>query len=119
MFLSTVKNANAILAFFLELGVLAALGYWGFYTGQNIPVKFVLGIGAPVIAIVVWGFFGAPLSKTKLKGVPFLILRILFFGSAVLALLAAHQSVLALVFGLLTALYLIIVYGLGDATFAR
>jgi hypothetical protein len=29
-----IKNANLALAFFLELGVLAALGYWGFKTGQ-------------------------------------------------------------------------------------
>ncbi len=29
MVLAVLKNANAALAFFLELGVLAALGYWG------------------------------------------------------------------------------------------
>ena len=35
MFLTVLKNANLALAFFLELAVLAALGYWGFSTGQG------------------------------------------------------------------------------------
>jgi len=35
MFLTMLKNANLALAFLLELGVLAALGFWGFYTGQE------------------------------------------------------------------------------------
>ncbi len=35
MFLAAIKNANLALAFFLELAVLVALGYWGFQTGQG------------------------------------------------------------------------------------
>jgi len=31
MILSALKNANKALAFFLELGTLVALDYWGFH----------------------------------------------------------------------------------------
>ena len=52
MALTILKNANLALAFFLELGVLAALGYWGFNSGQGTIAKIGLGIGAPVLAVV-------------------------------------------------------------------
>ena len=35
MFLSAIKISNLALAFFLELCVLVAFGYWGFHTGQG------------------------------------------------------------------------------------
>ncbi len=100
MILTTLKNANLALAFFLELGVLAALGYWGFYTGQGTLAKIGLGIGAPAVAVVVWGLFGAPRSAWRLRGLRFLILRVVFFGSAAVALFAASQGVLGVVFAL-------------------
>jgi hypothetical protein len=45
MFLTIIKNANLALAFFLELGVLVALGYWGFQTGQGTIARIGLGTG--------------------------------------------------------------------------
>ena len=69
MVLTIIKNANLALAFFLELGVLAVLGYWGFQTGQGTIAKFGLGIGAPVLAVVVWWLFGAPQAMWHLNGV--------------------------------------------------
>lgn len=39
MVLMVLKNANATLAFLLELCVLVALGYWGFQTGQGTIAK--------------------------------------------------------------------------------
>jgi hypothetical protein len=89
--LTMLKNANLLLAFLLELCVLVALGYWGFQTGQGILVKILLGIGVPVVAIVVWGMFGAPRSDWQLKGVWYLLLKVVFFGAAIAALFAAHQ----------------------------
>ena len=53
-----VEQVNLALALVLELGVLAALPYWGFATGATIPVKIVLGIGAPAAAILVWAIWG-------------------------------------------------------------
>jgi len=104
MILTVLKNANLALAFFLELGVLAALGYWGFQTGQGTIAKIGLGIGAPVVAVVVWGLFGAPKAVWHLHGASRLLLEVVFFGSAALALFAAGQRVLSVAFALIFVL---------------
>jgi hypothetical protein len=104
MFLTALKNANLALAFLLELGVLAALGFWGFSTGPGVLTKILLGIGAPVVAIVVWGLFGSPKAPWHLDGLWRLLLQVIFFGSAAVALFAAGQRVLGVVFALLFVL---------------
>jgi len=100
MALTIIKNANLALAFLLELGVLASLGYWGFQTGQGTIAKIGLGIGAPMLAVVVWWLFGAPQAKWHLNGVFRLFLEVIFFGSAAVALFAAGQHVLGVAFAL-------------------
>ena len=100
MFLTVLKNANLALAFFLELGVLGALGYWGFQVGQGTIAKIGLGIGAPLMAVVVWGLFGAPNAVWHLNGPWRLILEVVFFGSAAVALFISGQRVLGGVFAL-------------------
>jgi hypothetical protein len=97
----TLKNANLLLAFLLELGVLVALGYWGFSTGSSTLAKIGLGIGVPVLAIIIWGMFGAPRSDWQLQGIWYILLQIVFFGSAVAALYATGQRTLALLFALI------------------
>jgi len=102
--LTIIKSANLALAFFLELGVLAALGYWGFQTGQGTIASIALGIGAPALAVVVWWLFGAPKAKWHLNGVFRLLLEVIFFGSAAVALYAAGQHVLGVAFALVIIL---------------
>lgn len=110
MILTALKNANLALAFFLELGVLAALGYWGFYTGQGTLAKIGLGIGTPAVAVVVWALFGAPQAAWRLQGPWFLILRVVFFGSAALALFVAAQRTLGAIFALVFVVNLALIY---------
>ena len=114
MALTILKNANLALAFFLELGVLAALGYWGFQTGQGTIAKIGLGIGAPVLAVVIWWLFGAPQAMWHLNGVFRLLLEVIFFGSAAVALYAAGQHVLGVAFALLFVLNIVLVSLLGQ-----
>lgn len=110
MFLTMLKNANLALAFLLELGVLAALGFWGFHSGSETVAKVVLGFGLPLAAIVVWGLFGSPKAMWHLNGLWRLLLQIVFFGSAAVALFAAGQRVLGVVFALLFMLNTTLVY---------
>ena len=110
MILPVLKNANLALAFLLELGVLAALGYWGFQTGQGLIAKIALGIGAPLIAVVVWGIFGAPKSAWQLKGIPRLTLQVVFFGSAAVALFISGQRILGVAFALIFVLNHVLLY---------
>ncbi len=101
MFLTMLKNGNLALAFLLELGVLAALGFWGFSTASGTVAKVVLGIGLPLAAIVVWSLFGSPKAMWHLNGIWRVLLQIVFFGSAAVALFTAGQRVLGVVFALL------------------
>ena len=114
MALTIIKNANLALAFFLELGVLAALGYWGFQTGQGTVAKIGLGIGAPVLAVVIWWLFGAPQAMWHLNGVFRLLLEVIFFGSAAVALYAAGQHVMGVAFALLFVLNIVLLSLLGQ-----
>ncbi|MGH2514315.1 MAG: YrdB family protein [Ktedonobacterales bacterium] len=114
MGLTVIKGANAALAFFLELGVLAALGYWGFHTGQGTIARFGIGIGAPVVAVVVWGLFGSPQATWHLQDPWRLILYVVFFGSAAVALFVAGQRVLGGVFALLFVVNCALIYALGQ-----
>jgi Protein of unknown function (DUF2568) len=114
MALTIIKNANLALAFLLELGVLAALGYWGFQTGQGTIAKIGLGIGAPVLAVVVWWLFGAPQAMWHLNGIFRLLLEVIFFGSAAVALYAAGQHVLGLAFALVFVLNTVLISLLGQ-----
>jgi hypothetical protein len=96
--LTVLKNVNLALTFVLELAVLIALCYWGFQTGQGTIFKIVLGVGPPILAIVAWGMFGAPRSQWRLRGIGYLMLQVMFFGAAALALFFAGQRGLALIF---------------------
>ena len=57
--------ANDGLRLLLERSVLFALGYWGFKTGEG-PVRWLLGLGGPLLAAVVWAVFVTP--KGSLAG---------------------------------------------------
>jgi Mn2+/Fe2+ NRAMP family transporter len=108
--LALLKNLNLALAFLLELLVLVALCYFGFVIGPNIFVKISLGLGLPIVAIVIWAVLGAPRSKRRLKGFPFLLLQIIFFGSAAVVLYLAGQRVLGIIFALVFVLNTVLAY---------
>jgi hypothetical protein len=114
--LSSLKQLNLALAFFLELGVLAALAYWGWQNGETTFAQIGLCILAPTLAVGVWAVWGAPKSTRRLKGVGLLILRVVFFGTGALALVLAAQPTLGLLFALVSVLNLSLLYAWGQDT---
>lgn len=100
MALTVLKGMNLGVAFLLELGAVAAYGYWGFVIGPNTLAKIALGLGVPALAIVVWAIFGAPKSQTHLEGAAYLALQAVFFGGAALALAVAGQRGVGIAFAL-------------------
>ncbi len=66
--ITALKYSNLALSFLLELYILGALAYWGFRVGNGTFMKIVLGIGAPLLAALVWGIFEAPQASIPLSG---------------------------------------------------
>ncbi len=96
--MTALKAINLGVAFLLELFMLAALAYWGFKTGSGLFLQFVLGIGAPVIALVIWARFMAPRSVTRLKGAQYFGVKALLYGVAAILLASAGQLRPAIIF---------------------
>ncbi len=99
-----LKTINLSVAFLLELAMLAAFAYWGLQTDASLPLRIVLGIGAPLLAALIWGRFMAPRSTTKLSGWPYYLLKLILFGLAAIALAIAGQSTLAVVFAVIAVI---------------
>jgi Protein of unknown function (DUF2568) len=103
--------ANDVLRFVLELGALAALGYWGFAEFDG-AAQWVFGLGAPLIAAGVWGTSVAPRASRPTVDPVRLLLEVAVFGSGVAALLAAGSTALALVFAALVMVHLGLTFAL-------
>ena len=97
--MTIAKSANLALSFILELCMLAALGYWGFKTGSATVVQLILCLGVPLLAAVVWGILMAPTSPRRLREPFHLILEVIIFALAIIALYTAGQPTLAAIFG--------------------
>ncbi|GJQ36896.1 MAG: hypothetical protein JETCAE01_29060 [Anaerolineaceae bacterium] len=97
--MEVLKLINIGLRFLLELCILAIFGYWGFTTGSNIFMKFVLGLGAPILLAVVWGTFLAPKSPLRLHEPWLFLLELVVFGIATWALYNTGKADLTVVFG--------------------
>ena len=91
-----LKAVLLVVRFGLELAALVALGYWGFTTGGTV-VRIVLGIGAPLLAAVLWGLFVSPKAKYG-NEVLRAAFEIVVFGGAALALADSGHTGLAIAF---------------------
>ena len=102
-----VRGINLGLAFLLELAALAALGYWGYCTGDSTFTSLLLGIGAPLLAAIAWGLFAAPKSvfRNRLLAIA---TKAVVFGAAFLALASKDLPGLAVIFGALVIANLIL-----------
>lgn len=89
------KLLNLLVRFLLELGILAAVGYWGFTTAPSWWGKVAFGLGAPLLLAVAWGLFGSPKAPYPLAGMWLLLFELLFFGTAPAALFAVGKPTLA------------------------
>jgi hypothetical protein len=105
-----LQYANLALRFLLELCALAALGYAGFHTGQNMIVKLALAIGAPLIAAAVWGAFIAPRATVVVPTWLWLVLQAIIFGAAGVGLAMTDHRALAVTFLLVVALNGVLLY---------
>ena len=94
-----LKLLNIGLRFLLELCILVIFGYWGFKTGHNALVEFLLGLGAPILFAVIWGIFLAPKSSRRLDEPWLFLLELVLFGLTCWALYSTGKVDLTVAFG--------------------
>ena len=98
---------NLGLRFALELTLLGTLGYWGFQSNGGV-LRWLLGIGAPLVAAIAWGVWVAPASSNRLADPLRLVVEITLFGAGVLALWMAEQRGAAIAFGVVVLMNLVL-----------
>jgi hypothetical protein len=104
---------NLGLRFLLELAALAALGVWGWHTGEG-WLRFVLAIGVPLVAAALWGIFRVPNDPgnavVAVPGVARLGLELVYFSLAVWGLFEAGYTSFAWILGITTGIHYLISY---------
>ena len=90
-------SAIDILAFVCELFAFASLAIWGFAAWQ-FPWNIVAGIGAPVLAILVWALFVSPRAVLAVHPFVRALAELLVYLSATIAWWSLGLAWVGLVF---------------------
>ncbi|WP_051966813.1 YrdB family protein [Kitasatospora mediocidica] len=77
---------NEGLAFLAELAALGFLAWWGWTAVDELAVRILLGLGAPVAAAALWGRYAAPRAVVRLPLPGVLAVKALVFGAGAVAL---------------------------------
>lgn len=93
-------SAIDILAFLCELFAFATLALWGFVSWP-FPWNIVAGIGAPVLAILVWALFVSPRAVLQVHPFVRALVEILVYASATIAWWSLGQAWTGLIFGVI------------------
>lgn len=105
-----IKSINLLVAFLLELCLLAIFGFWGVHVSSTGIQKIILGAGLPILLAVIWGIFLAPASSTRLHEPWLVIAKVIIFSLAALALFSTGKQTLAIWFGIITTVNMILLY---------
>jgi len=83
---------NLGVRFILEITTLIAIGFWGWRQGEG-AVSFLLGLGIPLMAAVVWGTFAVPNDPSRsgkapvpVPGIVRLLIELAYFAFGAWAL---------------------------------
>ena len=100
-----MKAWNDGFRFLLELAVLASLAAWGWHVGDG-SGRWLLTLAAPVGVAAVWTTWVTTNSSSVLRDPWRLLLEIMIFGAAALALASTGRSTWAAAFAVLAAVHL-------------
>ena len=79
--------------------MLAALAVWGFSLDTGLPLRILVAIGAPVVAIAIWGRWMAPKSEHQVDDPVRFVVELVLFGFASLGLGLAGYPIAGVVLG--------------------
>jgi hypothetical protein len=98
-----IVSLNLGLRFVLELAAVIALGWWGFHAAGG-AAAWLLGIGSPVLLILVWALFIAPRAVYPRPAAVRLIVGTVLLEIAVGSLAMVGQAIVAIVLAVVVAL---------------
>jgi hypothetical protein len=93
---------NDILRFLLELFAFISLAIWGFLAWP-FPWNIVVGIGAPLIAIVLWALFRSPRAVLQVDAYGKALIEIIVMATVAYAWWNLGQPVIAIAFAVVAA----------------
>jgi hypothetical protein len=104
---------NLAVRFFLEVAGLFSLGYWGWSQHSGVE-RWLWAIGAPLIAAALWGTFRVPNDPGKapvaVPGLVRLLLEMLYFSAAVMAVYASGWVTLSNIFAIIIIIHYLASY---------
>jgi len=107
---------NLAVRFILEIAGLVALGWWGWNQSEGI-LRFVLALGIPILAAVIWGTFNvvddpsrSGKAPVKVPGIVRLLLELAFFASAIWSLFAMGVTTLGWIYGIVVLIHYVVSY---------
>lgn len=93
--MDVLKGLNLVLAFGLEMAMLAAFGYFGFQSTPQPMLRWVLALALPLATASFWGAVLAPRAAHRLPILPGTLVSLGMFLLAALALYGSGQPTLA------------------------
>jgi hypothetical protein len=103
-----LRNANLLLAFIIEVAMLAAFCFAGWMATPVLWLRIVLAVGLPGLAILLWAVWAAPKAgKRRLPMPQLLIFKVVMFALATAAWWAAGQAFIGSIFAALAAINLL------------
>lgn len=102
----------------MELGIIAAMAYWGYRFGESTGTRLLWGIGAPLLAFGFWGLVDFRSAGPRAEPLR-LIQELVISGAAAVALYASGQHALGWALGGLSIVHHALVYLLGDTLLER
>ena len=111
--MSALNWVNLALRALMEIGVVGAFAFWGYHTGEQLWIKILLGITAPVLGFGIWGavdFHQAGRFSEPLR----LVEELVISGLAAIAIYTAGQPTLGWGLALLSIGYHILIYLSGE-----
>lgn len=109
---AVLKAVNLALRGLMELGIVIALGYWGYRIGRSGFQRIVLTLGAPAVILSAWALFD--FRHVVQTPEPYRLLQeLVLSGLAAFAWYASGQRRLGITLGLVSIVHHALVYLLG------
>jgi hypothetical protein len=102
-------NANDVVAFVVELGMLALLAVAGWQVDAPTLVRLVLAVALPLAAVILWGLFAAPRARVESEPLR-LATKVLVLGAGVAAGFLVLRFPWAVVIAVVVVVNLVLMY---------